>query len=142
MDAAKPTAAKRTRDLAWSILRWPLGAAVILLFGAGVPYLWVWVGSQLQGGTAPSFSGLGVALFGIIFSYALMAFLMAWLKAWLTHDEGKPVRYDWNRSLSAERKTAPQTHPIEDWVMTATVLVGIVCTIWFLLFGDPGVPQV
>ena len=123
------------------ILRWPLGAGVILLFGAGVPYLWVWVGSQLQGGTAPSFSGLGVALFGIIFSYALMAFLMAWLKAWVTHDDGKPVRHDWNRSLSAERRTAPETHPIEDLVMTATILVGIVCTIWFLLFGDPGVPQ-
>jgi len=26
--------------------------------------------------------------------------------------------------------------------MTATILVGIVCTLWFLLFGDPGVPQV
>jgi len=134
-------ALRRTREIAWMILRWPLGAGVILLFGAGVPYLWVWVGSQLQGGTAPSFSGLGVALFGIIFSYALMAFLMAWLKAWVTHDDGKPVRHDWNRSLSAERRTAPETHPIEDLVMTATILVGIVCTIWFLLFGDPGVPQ-
>jgi predicted secreted protein len=51
------------------------------------------------------------------------------------------VRHDWNRSLSAERRQAPQTHPIEDLVITATILVGIVCTIWFLLFGSPGVPQ-
>jgi hypothetical protein len=124
----------------WMVVRWPLAAVAVVVFGAGVPYLWVWVGSQLQGGTAPSFSGLGVALFGIIFSYGLMAYVLAWIKAVVTHDEGKPVRHDWNRSLSAERRTGPQTHPIEDLVVTATILVGIVCTVWFLLFGSPGVP--
>ena len=124
----------------WNVLRWPLAGIAVVVFGAGVPYLWVWVGSQLQGGTAPSFSGLGVALFGIIISYSLMAYLLAWLKAVVTHDEGKPVRHDWNRSLSAERRSGPQTHPIEDIVITATILVGIVCTVWFLLFGSPGVP--
>ena len=124
----------------WLVVRWPLAIAGILLFGAGVPYLWVWVGSQLQGGTAPSFSGLGVALLGIIVSYFLMAYLLAWIKVWVTHDQGAPIRHDWNRSLSAERRTAPNTHPIEDLVMTATILVGIVCTAWFLLFGSPGVP--
>jgi divalent metal cation (Fe/Co/Zn/Cd) transporter len=127
------------RKAAWNVVRWPLAAIAVIFFGAGVPYLWVWVGSQLQGGTSPSFSGLGVALFGIIISYALMAYLLAWIKSVVTHDENKPVRHDWNRSLSAERRTGPQTHPIEDLVVTATILVGIVCTIWFLLFGDPGV---
>lgn len=124
----------------WTVVRWPLAALAVIFFGAGVPYLWVWVGSQLQGGTSPSFSGLGVALFGIIFSYGLMAYLLAWVKAVVTHDEGKPVRHDWNRSLSAERRAGPDTHPIEDLVVTATILVGIVCTVWFLLFGSPGVP--
>ncbi|MDQ3759374.1 MAG: hypothetical protein M3331_05490, partial [Actinomycetota bacterium] len=60
------------RKTVWNVVRWPLAIIAIIVFGAGVPYLWVWVGSQLQGGTAPSFGGLGVALFGIIFSYALM----------------------------------------------------------------------
>lgn len=133
--------ARRTGRIAWLVVRWPLFVLAVLVFGAGVPYLWVWVGSQLQGGTQPSFSGLGAALFGIIFSYVGLAFLLAWVKAWVTHDSGGPVRHDWNRSLSAERRQAPQTHPIEDLVITATILVGIVCTIWFLLFGSPGVPQ-
>ena len=133
-------AARRIGRIIWSVLRWPLAGIAILLFGAGVPYLWVWVGSQLQGGTAPSFSGLGVALFGIIFSYSALAFGLAWIKAIVTHDDGKPVHYAWNRSLSAERHTGPQTHPIEDIVITATILVGIVCTAWFLMFGNPGVP--
>lgn len=127
------------RNTVWNIVRWPLAIIAIIVFGAGVPYLWVWIGSQLQGGTAPSFGGLGVALLGIILSYSLMAYLLAWLKAVVTHDEGGPVRHDWNRSLSAERRKVAETHPIEDIVITATILVGIVCTIWFLLFGDPGV---
>lgn len=128
------------RKAAWTVVRWPLAAVAIIVFGAGVPYLWVYIGSQLQGGTAPSLSGLGVALFGIIISYSLMAYLLAWLKAVMTHDDGAPVRHDWNRSLSAERRHAPDTHPIEDLVVTATILVGIVCTAWFLAFGSPGVP--
>lgn len=131
---------RRTGHVLWRIARWPLAAVAILLFGAGVPYLWVWVGSQLQGGTAPSFTGLGVALFGIILSYALMAFLLAWIKARVTNDQGRPVRHDWNRSLSDERRRPPQTHPIEDLVVTATILVAIVCTVWFFMFGNPGVP--
>jgi hypothetical protein len=133
-------AVRATGRVVWSVLRWPVAILAILMFGAGVPYLWVWVGSQLQGGTAPSFSGLGVALLGIVISYSLLALLLAWLKAVAIHDEGKPVRYAWNRSLSAERYTGPNTHPIEDIVMTATILVGIVCTAWFLMFGSPGVP--
>jgi hypothetical protein len=128
------------RKAAWNVVRWPLAAIAVIVFGAGVPYLWVWIGSQLQGGTAPSFSGLGVALFGIIISYGLMAYILAWIKAVVTHEEGKPVRHDWNRSLSAERRSGPDTHPIEDLVVTATILVGIVCTAWFLMFGSPGVP--
>jgi len=40
-------AARRTGRFAWTIVRWPLAGIAFLLFGAGVPYLWVWVGSQL-----------------------------------------------------------------------------------------------
>ena len=67
---------RRTGSLLWRIVRWPLAAVGVLVFGAGVPWLWVWIGSQLQGGTAPSFTGLGVALLWIIFSYGLMDFML------------------------------------------------------------------
>jgi hypothetical protein len=117
-----------------------VAAVGVVVFGAGVPFLWIWVGSQLQGGTAPSLAGLGVALIGIVVSYALLAIAFAWVKERFAPTEG-PVRHAWNRSLSAERKEGPQrTHPIEDVAAYATIIVAIVCTIWFLLFGDPGVP--
>lgn len=121
-------------------LKWIVALAMIIFFGAGVPFLWVWVGSQLQGGTAPSFTGLGVALLGIAGTYVILALILAMVKERLqptTH----PTRHDWNRSLSSERlQRGVNTHAIEDIIVTATILVGIVCTCWFLLFGNPGVP--
>jgi len=117
-----------------------LAVFAVVLFGAGIPFLWIWVGSQLQGGTAPSLSGLGVALFGIVGSYVLLAMAFAWVKERYAPQE-EPVRHAWNRSLSAERRTGPSdTTPIEDIAAAATLVVAIICTIWFLLFGDPGVP--
>ena len=118
-----------------------LGAAILIVgFGAGIPFFWVWVGSQLQGGTAPSLAGLGVALLGIALSYSLLAVVFAWLKERLQPTPG-PARHDWNRSLSAERlRRGQNTHALDDLLVTVTILVGIVCTIWFFLFGSPGVP--
>ena len=121
------------------LLKIVLAAVAVIVFGAGIPFAWIWIGSQLQGGTAPSLSGLGVALLGIVLSYVLLAAVFAWVKQKLAPQEG-PVHYAWNRSLSAERRTGPQTHPIEDIAAFATLIVAVVCTLWFLLFGDPGVP--
>lgn len=118
-----------------------IGAAIMIVgFGAGIPFFWVWVGSQLQGGTAPSLPGLGVTLLGITLSYSLLAVAFAWIKERLAPTRG-PARHDWNRSLSAERlRRGQNTHALDDLMVTVTILVGIVCTIWFFLFGSPGVP--
>jgi hypothetical protein len=123
-----------------TLLRLVVAVVGVIVFGAGIPFLWIWIGSQLQGGTAPSLAGLGVALLGIVVSYALLLTAFAWLRERLSPDEG-PVRHAWNRSLSAERKQGPgETTSIEDVAAAATIVVAIVCTVWFLLFGDPGVP--
>lgn len=123
-----------------TVLRIAIAVVAVVVFGAGVPFAWIWIGSQLQGGTAPSLAGLGVALLGIVLSYALLLTAFAWVRERVSPSEG-PVRHEWNRSLSAERKTGPsETSSIDDIAAAATIVVAIVCTIWFLLFGDPGVP--
>lgn len=122
-------------------LRVAISICAVIVFGAGVPFLWIWVGSQLQGGTAPSLAGLGVALLGIVLTYALLVTIFAWAKEKI-NPSAEPVRHEWNRSLSAERKEGPsETSSIEDVAAAATLVVAVVCTIWFLLFGDPGVRQ-
>ena len=130
---------RQTGSILVSIVKWVAAIITIVLFGIGVPLLWIWIGSQLQGGTAPSLGGIGVALLGIVISYAVLAFVLAWIKGRSAPVEG-PVRHDWNRSLSAERRQAPETHPIEDIIIAATILVGVIATGWFLIAGDPGTP--
>lgn len=123
-----------------TLLKVIVAVIAVILFGAGVPFAWIWIGSQLQGGTAPSFGGIGVALLGIIGSYTLLSMAFAWAKERFDPEQG-PVRHAWNRSLSAERRQGPsQTNSIEDIAAAATLVMAVVCTIWFLLFGDPGVP--
>jgi divalent metal cation (Fe/Co/Zn/Cd) transporter len=125
----------------WSVVRLLLMAVAVVLFGAGIPLLWVWVGSQLQGGTSPSMAGLGAALLGIVGSYGLLAWAFAWIKDRTSSEAQRPVRYEWNRSLSAERRQGPRsTHTLEDIAVAATIVVAVVCSIWFLLFGSPGTP--
>lgn len=118
-----------------------IGAVVfVILFGGGIPLFWVWLGSQLQGGTAPSLGGLGVALIGISGSYVALAVVLATIKE-RRRQSSRPVRYEWNRSLSAERyQPGRNTTALDDIVIAATMIVGLICTVWFLLFGDPGVP--
>ena len=114
--------------------------AGVVLVGAGVPFTWIWVGSQLQGGTAPSLSGLGVAIAGIVASYWLIAAAFAWIVE-RARGEHAPTRYAWNRSMRDEvRQPGQTTHTLEEIVVAATLLVGLGCTIFFFLFGDPGVP--
>ena len=114
--------------------------AGVLVVGAGVPFAWIWIGSQLQGGTAPSLSGLGVTLAGIVASYWLIATVFAWIVE-RARGERRPVRYAWNRSLRDQPARPGQTtHALEEIVVIATMLVGLVCTVVFFLFGNPGVP--
>jgi len=123
-----------------TLLRIVVAVVAVIVFGAGIPFAWIWVGSQLQGGTAPSLGGLGVALLGIVVSYSILLTVFAWARERLSPTEG-PVRHAWNRSLSAERKEGPEkTSSIEDIAAASTLVVAVICTIWFLLFGDPGVP--
>jgi hypothetical protein len=122
------------------VLRVVVAIVGVIVFGAGIPFAWIWIGSQLQGGTAPSLAGLGVALLGIVVSYSILLAVYAWLRERLSPTEG-PVHHEWNRSLSAERKVGPaETNSIEDLAAAATIVVAVICTVWFLLFGDPGVP--
>jgi hypothetical protein len=136
-----PAAVGATGHAAWSVVRLILVVVAVVVFGAGIPLLWVWVGSQLQGGTAPSMAGLGAAFLGIVVSYALLAYAFAWIKERTSPEAQRPVRYEWNRSLSAERRQGPRsTHTLEDIAVAATIVVAVICSIWFLLFGSPGTP--
>src|SRR5947209_4987901 len=67
------------------ILRTGLGAALVVLImfigslglWIGTPLLWLWVGSQVQGATSSLGAALGVIMFGVVATIALVAALLA-----------------------------------------------------------------
>jgi len=124
--------------------RFTLGAIVVVVLAGGIPLAWVWVGSQVQGGTAPSATAIATVVTGCMASYGFVALLAAWLKGRgdVVPGAARNERYAWNRSLRDERKGAPQTNFLENCLIVTTIVVGLIVTVWFFLYGSPGVPQV
>jgi hypothetical protein len=116
-----------------------IGAALVLLLAAGVPMAWVWVGSQVQGGTTPRGTAIVTVICGMIVTYSFVAVIAAWAKGRQPSDE-QPVRFAWNRSLRDERYRPAATSFLENVLIAATILVAVIVTVWFFLFGSPGVP--
>lgn len=114
--------------------------ATVLLFAAGPPLLWVWVGSQVQGGTAPSATAIVTVIAGMVVSYMLLGVIVAWLVGRSDARAVKPVRYAWNRSMRAERHEVSRGNLLEDLFVAAALLVTVTVVVWFLLYGNPGVP--
>ena len=112
------------------------------MLAAGVPAVWVWVGSQVQGGTAPSATAIATVVTGCLMSYGIVALLAAWLKGRGTQTPGaaRHERYAWNRSLRDESKTPRGTTFLENCLIITTIVVFLIVTAWFFLFGNPGVP--
>lgn len=125
-----------------SVARFTAGVVVVALLAAGIPFVWVWVGSQVQGGTSPSATAIATVVTGCLVSYSVVALLAAWLKgrgdipAAARHE-----RYAWNRSLRDAAKTPRQTNFLENCLIITTIVVALIVTVWFFLYGNPGVPQ-
>jgi hypothetical protein len=112
--------------------------ALIVLLAAGAPLLWVWIGSQVQGGTAPSGTAIVTVIAGLVVSYMLIGLVVT---ALVSRSCGRrPIRYAWNRSLRDERYSGPRTHLLENAFVAAAILVTVVVGVWFFVAGDPGVP--
>jgi hypothetical protein len=126
-----------------------LAAAVI---GFGIPLLWVWIGSQVQGGTGATnvdFSVAMIVLFGIILTYVVLLYLAGWVMARSGHgDLGKPsgtARNPWMRGMTdtRQRHGAPGAGlgGIELLFVVATVLVTAAFWVWFLFLAGSPLPS-
>lgn len=115
-----------------------LGAVV----GLGVPLLWIWIGSQIQAGTAPSWSALAVVHVGMIGTLIVVAGFFSWLVERSRDRSKERSRSDWMRGQSEERREASisDMHPLEMIVIFAVVVDLIVFVVWFFFFADPGNP--
>jgi hypothetical protein len=126
-------------DAIRSGVKWLWGAILVAFLAVGIPLAWVWVGSQVQGGTSPTGTAIVTVIVGLTMSYAIVALIAAWLKG-RVGGETTRYRFMWNRSMRDERYTPASTTFLENVLIVATIVVALIIVVWFFAFGNPGVP--
>jgi hypothetical protein len=126
-------------DAIRSGVKWLWGAILVAFLAVGVPLAWVWVGSQVQGGTSPTGTAIVTVIVGLTMSYAIVAVIAAWFKG-RVGGETTRYRFLWNRSMRDTQYTPTSTTFLENVLIIATIVVALIIVVWFFAFGNPGVP--
>jgi hypothetical protein len=117
-------------------------AVVVLgiVIGLGVPVGWIWVGSQVQSTTAPSWTALAVVHVGMISTLLIIAAVFSTLAARGRQRGGS--RADWMRGMTEARRanSIGDVHPLELIIFLAVFIDVVVFLVWFFAFADPGTP--
>jgi multisubunit Na+/H+ antiporter MnhC subunit len=123
-----------------------LAIVLALAVGFGVPLLWVWIGSRLQGAGSDSVnsSTAAVIFVGIILTYIAILFVVGVVQA--RGDAGQdrpPARHPWNRSMRDEpyRPGTKRLSPIEAAFVFTTVVVSGAFMLWFFLLAGSPLPN-
>jgi|1186.fasta_scaffold618615_1 hypothetical protein len=101
-----------------------LGAGLVLWIG--VPVLWLYIGSQIQGSTGSVGTALGVMMVGVVVSIVAIVPVLGWLNR-------KHLELREARGLDTHGGTALEA------VMTVSVAIAVIAfSIWFFVIAGPG----
>ncbi|MGH2951878.1 MAG: hypothetical protein ACRDKX_07540 [Solirubrobacterales bacterium] len=118
-----------------------------IAIGAGVPLLWIWIGSVIQGSRnaqAVEASTVVAMMVGILVTYAVVLYVAAWLQGRGSDQaDSPPVRYPWNRSMRDEpyRPGTAKLSPVEAVFVVTAVVASIAMMIWFFAFAGSPLPN-
>jgi hypothetical protein len=119
---------------------------VAAVIGFGVPLLWIWIGSILEGDDGVSSVSFAVAmavLAGIISTYVLAMYVGAWIQSRVTQAPQQQARAPWLRSMrdTPYRAGSAQLGPLERVFVVTTLLVSVAFWVWFLFFAGSSLPN-
>jgi hypothetical protein len=124
-----------------------LEVAAAVVIGAGIPLLWVWIGSLIQAARGAQAVEAGTALamvVGILASYVVVLFIASAIQAHNRSEEeaAGPVRYPWNRSMRDEpyRPGSGKLSPVEAVFVGTAIVASIAMMIWFFAFAGSPLP--
>ena len=101
-----------------------------LVLWVGVPVLWLWVGSQIQGSGSMA-SAIGAMMIGMLVTIAVLVWLLAWLNR-------KHVELQESRGVLLPRDA---TTALEHVMVASAVVAVIGFFVWFFGFsGSSPVP--
>jgi hypothetical protein len=128
--------------------RFFLEIAAAVVVGAGVPLLWVWIGSLIQGSRGAQSVEAGTAvimILGILISYIVVLFIASAIQArgQADVDGPGPTRYPWMRSMRDEpyRPGTSKLSPVEAVFVGTAVVASIAMIIWFFAFAGSPLPN-
>lgn len=115
-------------------------AMASVVVGLGIPGLWIWVGSQFQESTAPSFTALAIVHVGLIGTLLLVAGFFSFFVA--RSKEKAKARSNWMQGQSEERRkeTITDVHPLELVIFFAVFIDIVAVMVWFFFFADVNAP--
>ena len=121
-----------------------IGAAVVI--GAGIPLLWIWIGSLIQssrGAQHVEGSTAAIIFVGILASYVIVLVIAGVIQGRGSRNEaGPPTRYPWNRSMRDEpyRPGTQKLTPVEAVFVGTAIVASIGMLIWFFAFAGSPLP--
>jgi multisubunit Na+/H+ antiporter MnhC subunit len=126
-----------------------VAAAVI---GFGVPLLWLWIGSLVQGGSGASsldFSVAMLVLFGIIATYIAVLYVAGWVMAKAdpsvrSETQRGTAREPWMRGMTDSRpidRRSPLVGGIERVFVITTLVVSAAFWLWLLFLAGSPLPN-
>jgi hypothetical protein len=126
--------------------RFVLEVGAAILVGAGVPLLWVWIGSLIQSSRGASNvepTTAVVIVIGILITYVVVLVIASAIQGRGGEEEqGPPPRYPWNRSMRDEpyRPGTGKLSPVEAVFVGTAVVASIAMLIWFFAFAGSPLP--
>ena len=111
-----------------------------------MPFLWIWVGSQIQGSRGAQGVEAGTAVImiaGILFTYALVLIIAGIIQQrGQGEKERLPARHPWLRSMRDEpyRPGTAKLSPVEATFVGTAVVASIAMVIWFFAFAGSPLP--
>ncbi len=119
-----------------------------MVIGFGVPLLWIWIGSQLQGDTGATnvdFSVAMAVLFGIILTYVLLLYLAGVVMHRLDRAAAErpgASRAPWMRGMTDTRRPGQNTMSgVERVFVVTTMIVTAAFWLWFAFKAGSPLPN-
>jgi multisubunit Na+/H+ antiporter MnhC subunit len=116
------------------------------LIGAGVPLVWIWIGSLIQssrGAQHVEGSTAAIIFVGILATYVVVLMIAGAIEARTRAEEDQaPVRYPWNRSMRDEpyRPGTQKLTPVEAVFVGTAIVASIAMLVWFFAFAGSPLP--
>jgi len=126
--------------------RFVIEITAAVLIGAGIPLLWVWIGSLIQASRdSQRVEGTTAVIMvvGILTSYVVVLMIAGAIQARAEdEDERGPTRYPWNRSMRDEpyRPGSEKLTPVEAVFVGTAIVASIGMMIWFFAFAGSPLP--